>query len=99
MLPVALAANREVAERALAELARAAGLSGEADDAAAAADSLIGAIDAIGSRIGIPRRLGEVGVRADQIPALVQDSRGNSMDGNPRTIDDAELTRLLEAQL
>jgi len=98
MLPVALAANRNVAERQLAELARAAEVSSDEDDSLAA-ESLLVAIDAIGSRIGIPRRLGDVGVRADQIPTLVRDSRGNSMDGNPRTIDDAELTRLLEERL
>lgn len=98
MLPVALQANRQVAERQLAELARAAEISHDADDASAA-DALMAAIDAITSRIGIPRRLGELGVRGDQIPALVRDSRGNSMDGNPRTIDDAELTSLLEGRL
>jgi hypothetical protein len=33
------------------------------------------------------------------IPALVASSRGNSMDGNPRALADAELTQILEEML
>src|SRR5262249_27237337 len=47
----------------------------------------------------IPRRLSQVGVRSEQIPAIVRDSRGNSMSGNPREISDQELTRILEEML
>jgi len=98
MLPAALAANREVSLAALAELARGAGLAESRSDVEAA-DALIARIDAIGRRIGIPRRLSEVAVRAEQIPALVRDSRGNSMDGNPRSLADEELARILEERL
>jgi alcohol dehydrogenase class IV len=98
MLPLALRANQQVAARPLAELSRAAELSQDVDDAEAA-DALLATIEAISTRIGIPRRLSEVGVRADQIPVLVRDSRGNSMDGNPRAISDMELTQLLEERL
>jgi alcohol dehydrogenase class IV len=98
MLPVALAANRETSARELARLARLAGLAGDVPDAAAA-DALIARIDEIGRRIGVPRRLSDVGVRATQIPDLVRDSRGNSMDGNPRDLSDEELAGLLHARL
>ncbi len=98
MLPVALQANRQVAESRLAQLARAAHVSDDADDARAA-DALLVEIDRLCRRLGIPKRFGDLGVRADQVPVLVRDSRGNSMDGNPRTIDDAELTRLIEERL
>jgi 1,3-propanediol dehydrogenase len=98
MLPLALRANQQVAVRPLAELSRAAELSQDVDDVEAA-DALLATIEAISTRIGIPRRLSEVGVRADQIPVLVRDSRGNSMDGNSRAISDMELTQLLEERL
>ena len=68
MLPSALRANRDVSRARLAELARATGLAGEPSDAAAA-EKLIERIDLIAARIGIPRRLADVGVRAEQIPA------------------------------
>ncbi|MEX0678259.1 MAG: iron-containing alcohol dehydrogenase [Pirellulales bacterium] len=98
MLPVALAANREASQAELAQLARGALGLGDVPDAAAA-DALIERIDEICRRIGVPRRLSQIGVRADQIPDLVRDSRGNSMNGNPRSLSDEELTGLLVAQL
>jgi alcohol dehydrogenase class IV len=98
MLPTALRVNRHVAEQRVAELAVATGLAGGASQAAAA-EALIERIVEISRRIGIPCTLTELGVRRDQIPALVRDSRGNSMDGNPKSLDDAELTEILEALL
>jgi alcohol dehydrogenase class IV len=98
MLPVALRTNLQLAESRLAELARAAGVCNDATDAAAAA-ALIDRIEEIVERIGVPRRLSELGVTRSHIPDLVRDSRGNSMDGNPRTLSDAEFHDLLEALL
>ncbi len=98
MLPVALRVNRDVARRDLAELAVAAGLASDVESSESA-QSLIDRIEEIGRRIGIPQRLSALGVRREQIPDLVRDSRGNSMDGNPRTLSDPELTQILEAQL
>jgi hypothetical protein len=40
-----------------------------------------------------------LGVTAAQLPALVIDSRGNSMSGNPRELSDEELLQILEAAL
>ena len=45
--------------------------------------------------VGVPARLSEFGIRREQIPSLVDDLRGNSMSGNPRDLDDAELEALL----
>lgn len=98
MLPIALGVNRQVCERQLAELACAAALGCQAP-ASTAADLLIERIEQICQRIGVPRRLSEIGVSARQIPDLVRDSRGNSMDGNPRSLSDQELTQILEAHL
>ncbi|MGQ0633751.1 MAG: iron-containing alcohol dehydrogenase [Planctomycetaceae bacterium] len=56
-------------------------------------------IDSLLERLHIPRRLSEIGVRREQIPDIVRDSRGNSMSGNPRELSDDELTRILEDML
>jgi lactaldehyde reductase len=98
MLPAALAANGEVRRAEIAEIGRL--LTGQNfasdEEAARAAPE---AARALGRRIGIPQRLGEIGVRRESIPELVQGSRGSSMSGNPRPIDDAELTAILEGLL
>lgn len=98
MLLVALRANREVAVRDLAALARSV-LEQEFDDDPAAADAFIERINAICIRVGIPTKLSELGVRREQVPDLVTGSRGNSMNGNPRAFSDRELTSILEAAL
>lgn len=98
MLPVALRVNREVAQKPLAELARAASLSQSPDDAEAA-DALTATIDQLCVDLNVPARLSHVGVRREQLDDLVPGSRGNSMNGNPRTLDDAELRAILEGCL
>ncbi len=50
-------------------------------------------------RLNIPQRLSELGVKREQLPAVVQSSRGNSMSGNPRQLTDEELHELLEEML
>jgi len=98
MLPATLRANLAAAETPLAELAETVGISrGEGD--AAAALALIERIEALAQEIKIPQRLSQLGVRAEQIPAITKGSRGNSMDGNPRPVDDEELTGILERLL
>jgi len=98
MLPVALRVNREVACKPLAELARASLAEVPANDNAAA-DLLIEHIDALCRGLNVPSRLSQVGVRSNQLGDLVRGSRGNSMNGNPRQLDEAELRRLLEERL
>ena len=98
MLPSALKANRETSQAGLARLARYAMNLTESDDAAAA-QRLLDHVNALCRRLNVPARLSELGVHREQLPALVQGSHGNSLNGNPRTIDDAELHAILEAML
>ncbi len=100
MLPAALRANRDVACAELATLERAVGQPPFAGDSRlandeSAVDAFIARIDRLCQTIGIPRRLSEIGVRSEQIPALVAQSRGNSMSGNPRDLTNEELTGIL----
>jgi alcohol dehydrogenase class IV len=99
MLPVALRVNRGDCEAAMARLARAAGIAASDSPDAVAAECLVERVDAICRRLGVPGRLGDLGVAARHVPDLVRDSRGNSMDGNPRALSDHELTQILEARL
>ena len=67
--------------------------------AGVAAQLLIDRIESLCRQVGVPERLGALGVRPEQVPALVQGSRGASMSGNPRELSDAELTQILEDAL
>lgn len=98
MLPAALRVNAEVSKDRMPALAFA--LTGKPiNDPETAGRVCVETIESLAEEIGIPRRLSEIGVTADQIPALVQSSRGNSMSGNPRDLSDEELGSLLEEML
>ena len=60
---------------------------------------LIERIETLCRRVGVPSRLADLGIRHDQIKAIVKSSRGQSMSGNPCDVSDAALTRLLEKML
>ena len=62
-------------------------------------DRVLSRIETLLIELKIPGRLSEFGVKPEQIPAIVRDSRGSSMSGNPRELSDEELTRILEAML
>jgi alcohol dehydrogenase len=62
----------------------------------AAADGLVDWLTALAARLELPR-LGDVGVREAEIPALVADSRGSSMRTNPIVLTDAEIASILAA--
>ena len=98
MLPAALRINREARGKELARLAHTAlGVSRRSQDGAI--DELIEAIEELADQIGVARRLGELGVDHEMIPAIVQSSRGNSMSGNPVKLSDTELTEILKGLL
>ena len=98
MLPIAMKVNQDTVSNDFAELGRL--FSGrDIRDEDEAIETSLDITQRINERIGIPRRLSELGVLPEQIPAIVRSSRGNSMNGNPREIDDAELTALLESHL
>jgi alcohol dehydrogenase class IV len=96
MLPVALRINSEVCADELAGLCRTLFGRSPGTSRRDAVEVLIREIENLCHRIGIPRRLSQLGVRREQIPALVKSSRGSSMSGNPRELSDEELTTILE---
>jgi alcohol dehydrogenase class IV len=98
MLPTALRVNKDVRRAEIARLWTLVDGQSRLSEADAA-EQFVQHIEGIARRIGIPPRLSALGVDRSAIPALVQSSRGNSMDGNPRDVDDMELAALLEELL
>ncbi len=98
MLPAALRANRQARQRELEQLAAA--LCGRpAESPETAVDAVLETVEELCAELDIPRRLSELGVGPEDIPKLVESSRGNSMNGNPRDLSDAELTAILAGML
>jgi len=102
MLPAAIRFNQPVRQRELAQLGSAvARATGEliADDQASAAEYCCQEIERLVRDLGIPSRLSQLGVQLEQLPALVEGSRGNSLSGNPREVTTEALNELLTAML
>jgi len=98
MLPAAMRVNRKAAEHDFARLERAVDPAAPSDDPAAA-DAFMERIERLCLASGVPRRLSELGVKADQIDWLAEHSGGASMRGNPVTLTPAELRGVLAAML
>ena len=96
LLPTALRVNRSTCEATLAEMVPLFNTH-TGSTPVAAAEFTIEAIAQLGRDLGVPERLRDLGVRQDQLAELVSASRGNSMNGNPRSLSDAELRDILEA--
>lgn len=96
LLPIALRANQHVCEQDLRTLGRRMSLDADEHELSSA---VIARIESINEQVGIPVRLGALGVGEDQIPAIVASSHGNSLSGNPRVIDDEELAGILRSNL
>ena len=96
LLPAALKVNRGVRLDELARLGHLLFGARFRQSPEAAADMLIEKVEQLCRQVGVPQRLSELGVRREQIPALVKSSRGASMSGNPRELSDDELAVILE---
>lgn len=64
-----------------------------------AVETLLYEISMLCNTLKIPRRLSEVGIREEQLPAIVTDSRGHSMSGNPKNLSDEEILTFLQELL
>jgi alcohol dehydrogenase class IV len=98
MLPVALRVNRDVREAEIARLGEALcdrSFGTPTEGSAAAVEK----VEELCEAVGIPKRLRDLGVRREQLPAIVEASHGSSLSGNPRRLTDGELGAILESIL
>lgn len=98
LLPIALETNRPVARDRLARVGETI-TSRRFDDPEEGADAAIASIRHMVARLGIPRRLSELGVRPGDLGAIARGSSGNSLRNNPRALSTEELETILEAAL
>jgi alcohol dehydrogenase class IV len=89
MLPMAIRVNMEICRQEFSDL-------NDILFHRSSNTDFLGNIESLCDHLHLPRRLSQVGVAAEQIPAIAKDSRGSSMSGNPRELTDAELTAILE---
>ena len=61
-----------------------------------AVEKLIYEVNVLTNSLQIPRRLSEIGVRRDQLEAIAADSKGNSMNGNPKMLKESDVLQILE---
>lgn len=95
LLPAALRVNAETCQDRLAVLATYLFPDSYFANNEEAVEMLLYEINMLCNAIGVPRRLTELGVREDQLPAIAADSRGSSMSGNPRDLTNLELMKFL----
>lgn len=98
LLPIALETNKQKSMSELSVLANFL-LPPSRNYGLSRVDELIQRVKSIQRNIGIEQKLSELGVTADQIPLIAKDSRGNSMNGNPRSLTDQEIIEILERAL
>ncbi|MGF6372878.1 alcohol dehydrogenase class IV [Paraburkholderia sp. RAU6.4a] len=97
VLPHVLRFNGTSAESGLQKVAMALGLP--ETNGAALIEAVVQAVDALFGRLGIPRRLREVGVAQDALPEIAAHAIGDwFLRGNPRPVrSDSELQQVLQA--
>jgi alcohol dehydrogenase class IV len=94
LLPVVMTANRAAMLEKYAQIGGL--LTGQGyPDLATAATAGITFIEQLTEKLRIPRRLRDLGIPASAVAAIVQESWGSSMQANPRTFSESELTQLL----
>jgi len=97
LLPAVMAANRSVCTAGYADVYRAlSGDAGATDDKAA--DLAVNWVLDLTEKLAIPKKL-SMRVNEPLIKDLVRDSRGSSMNGNPRALTDDEIETIIRGLL
>ncbi len=97
LLPFALEVNREAARAKLARIWRSLGEETADDDEAVSL--LIRHVRGLCESFGIPVRLGELNVKAAELPELARYASTNSLSANPRPVTKPEVAELLREAL
>ncbi|PST18825.1 alcohol dehydrogenase [Mesorhizobium plurifarium] len=91
LMPYVMTWNAPVIEEELARIAQAVGLDG--------AEAVIPAVSSLFERIGIPKTLGDLGLRHEQIDWVAEQSSGITrlVQNNPRPLNANEMRKLVAA--
>jgi len=97
MLPITLQTNMEVCAERYATLSRLlCGFDSTVSDMTAT-ERLIDRVKHLCRDFGLPLRLSDCGVEAEQIPTIARDSKGNSMSGNPKELSESDIEKILRS--
>jgi hypothetical protein len=100
MLPTSLRVNQYACRKDLGSLAHLPYRQGRDTTSPRRAIGItIERIEQLCDEVGVPRRLSELGATREQIPAIVEGSRGGGMSGSPVELSDQDLADHLEAIL
>lgn len=100
LLPYVIAYNMTIVEEKYARVARKLELVPPGTPSPEAARKLLHFLQVMKMRLNIPEKLGEVGLKKEDIPALVEESLDSgSLAANPRTAGYSDLAGILEANL
>lgn len=95
LLPITLRTNAEVCADRYAKLSRLLFGFDSAVSDTVAAERLIDRIERLCRGFGLPMCLSDYGIESALIPAIVRDSKGNSMSGNPKELSESEIETIL----
>lgn len=99
LMPHVMAFNRCACESELAEIAAAMGLPPAGRSISQRADDAIAAVRALFSSIGIPPSIADLGITAEQLPAIAELAMGSTrlIKNNPRELDLGLMRSLVES--
>ena len=100
LLPTVMAYNAPAALEKYATIARAMGVYKEGMSLEEAAKAAVDAVRALSIRVGIPQHLSELGIKAENLPALAKAAAADvCTPGNPREVTEADLLKLYQEVL
>lgn len=100
LLPTVMAYNAPAALEKYATIARVMGVYKEGMSLEEAAKAAVDAVRALSIRVGIPQHLSELGIKAENLPALAKAAAADvCTPGNPREVTEADLLKLYQEVL
>jgi len=95
LLPTIMEFNKPMCVGKFGVIARTMGVDTAGMTDEQAADAAVEAVRALSIRVGIPQTLGEIGIKASDIPALAQQAITDvCTPGNPRDVTEAQIVEL-----
>lgn len=100
LLPTVMAYNAPAALEKYTTIARAMGVYKDGMSKEEAAQAAVDAVRALSIRVGIPQHLSELGIKAEDLPALAKAAAADvCTPGNPREVTETDLLKLYQEVL